>query len=300
MELRKASRQKTKIRIGISGPSGSGKTYSALLLASGMTSWDKIALIDTENGRGDLYAHLGPYNIISLAAPFTPERYIEAIKKCESAGMDVIVVDSTSHEWEGRGGCLESNDNLAQAKYKGNTWAAWSVTTPRHQRFIEALVSSSCHIITTARAKTETIQMDDKKVKKVGMKDIQREGFEYEFTVYFNLDRDSHFASPSKDNTQLFEGKDACIITPEVGKKVLEWTAQGTAIQNQPTPQKEKTANADQVCQWLRACRAEGPLELVYRQAQNHDWNEAGNKMITDCYAKCKAKMVPAASAVAA
>jgi len=51
MELRKAERKKAKLKIGIAGPSGSGKTYSALRLARGLaTSWDKICLIDTENG----------------------------------------------------------------------------------------------------------------------------------------------------------------------------------------------------------------------------------------------------------
>src|SRR3954470_15518841 len=108
--LRKATRQKTKIRIGLSGPSGSGKTMSALLLASGMAPWEKIAVIDTENGSADLYSHLGDYSVITLTAPFTPERYIEAIAACEAAGMEVIVLDSVTHEWDGKGGCLESNE----------------------------------------------------------------------------------------------------------------------------------------------------------------------------------------------
>src|SRR3954447_3869692 len=98
LTLRKAAREKTKIRVGLSGPSGSGKTYSALLLASGMASWDKIAVIDTENGSGDLYDHLGPHNVLPLAAPFSPERYIEAIDACAKAGMEVVIIDSVTHE----------------------------------------------------------------------------------------------------------------------------------------------------------------------------------------------------------
>src|SRR4051812_8726433 len=122
LTLRKAAREKTKIRIGLSGPSGSGKTYSALLVASGMASWEKIAVIDTENGSTDLYSHLGDYSVITLTAPFSPERYIEAIAACEAAGMDVIVIDSVTHEWDGKGGCLESNELIAQTKFRGNTW----------------------------------------------------------------------------------------------------------------------------------------------------------------------------------
>lgn len=227
MQLRKAKRQKAKLRIGFSGPSGSGKTYSALLLASGITSWDKIALIDTENGRGDFYADLGEYNILRLSAPFTPERYIQAIEECEKSGMEVIIIDSTSHEWEGKGGCLESNELIAQAKFKGNSWAAWSVTTPKHQSFIEKIVMSPCHIFTTARSKTETIQ-EGGKVKKLGMKDIQREGFEYEFTVYFNLDRDGNYATAGKDNTQLFKDNIPFKITKETGESLSNWANSGS------------------------------------------------------------------------
>jgi len=230
MQLRKAERKQARLRIGMAGPSGSGKTYSALKLARGLTDgWDKIALIDTENKRGDLYAHLGDYNIITLEAPFTPERFIESIKACEAAGMDVIIIDSSSHEWDGSGGCLEANDRLAQTKFKGNTWAAWSETTPRHQKFIEAIIASPCHIITTMRSKTDTIQTDDKKIKKVGLKEIQREGFEYELTVSFNIDRDTHYAMVGKDNTEVFKGSDPFMIDIEHGKKIREWNESGKA-----------------------------------------------------------------------
>lgn len=228
VEIRKADRRKAKLRVGASGPSGSGKTYSALLIAKGMaSSWDKVLLIDTENGSGELYSDLGDYNLINLVAPFAPERYIEALHAAEDAGMEVIVIDSTSHEWDGKGGCLELNEKIAQAKFRGNTWSAWSETTPRHQRFLEAITSSPCHIITTARSKTDTIQTEDKKIKKVGLKEIQREGFEYELTVNFNIDREGHLAIASKDRTRLFIDRDPFLITEETGKELLKWGEQG-------------------------------------------------------------------------
>lgn len=230
LELRKAERSQAKLRIGVSAPSGGGKTYSALLMASGMADWNKIAVIDTENGRGDIYSDLGDYNIITLEAPFSPERYIEAIKSCEDAGMEVIIIDSISHEWEGQGGCLEINESLANAKYRGNSWSAWNETTPRHRKFIEAIISSTAHVITTVRNKVDTIMTEDKKVKKVGIKEITREGFEYEITVNFNIDRDTHKAMPSKDNTRLFEGKDPFVITAETGKQLIEWMKSGKKV----------------------------------------------------------------------
>lgn len=228
MELRKANRKQVKLRLNLSGPSGSGKTYSALLMAHGMTGdWGKVAVIDTENSSASMYAHLGEFNVVDLPAPFSPERYIDALGACERAGMEVVIIDSSSHEWSGPGGCLEINDILAQAMFKGNTWSAWSKVTPRHDAFISRVLNSPCHIITCTRSKMETVQTEDKKVKKLGMKDIQRDGFEYELTISLNIDRDTHKATPSKDRTNLFEGLDPFLITPDTGKRILEWCNSG-------------------------------------------------------------------------
>lgn len=228
IQIRKAERKQAKLRVGLSGPSGSGKTYSALLIARGLaTSWDKVCLIDSENGSGELYSDLGAYNVLQLEAPFTPESYIATIKAAEDAGMEVIVIDSISHEWEGKGGCLELNDILAASKYKGNTWSAWSEITPRHQRFIESVTTSKCHIVTTVRNKIDTVMGDDKKVKKVGTKEITREGFEYELTVNFNIDRETHRVLASKDRTNIFEKCDPFIITENTGADLLAWNNGG-------------------------------------------------------------------------
>lgn len=244
MQLRKAARQKSKLRLGISGPSGSGKTFSALKLASGMTSWDKIAVIDTENGSADLYEHLGPYNTLTLGPPYTPERFIEAINECESAGMEVIIIDSISHEWDGKGGILQLNEQIAQSRFKGNSWSAWSVTTPRHQALLAAITESSCHIITTARSKTDTVY-EGGKVKKVGVKEIQREGFEYELTVNFNLDRDTHAAIASKDRTEMFDNADPFQISSETGELLKNWCNSGKVPTSRIKTKKEapKTSN---------------------------------------------------------
>ena len=97
LQIRKAERKQTKLRVGLSGPSGSGKTYSALLVAFGITGdWSKIALIDSESGSGEFYSDFGEYNVITLEAPFSPERYIEAIEVCENSGMEVIIIAISS------------------------------------------------------------------------------------------------------------------------------------------------------------------------------------------------------------
>lgn len=228
MQLQKATRKKTKLRLNLSAPSGAGKTYSALLMAKGLVgSWDKIAVIDTENGSASLYDHLGAFNVVDLQPPFSPERYIQAIDTCITAGMECIIIDSSTHEWSGPGGCLEQNDKLANAKYKGNTWSAWNETTPRHDAFVSKVLHAPVHIITCTRSKMETVMTDDKKVKKMGMKDIQREGWEYELTVSLSIDRDTHMAMASKDRTELFEGKTPFIITEETGKLIRDWCEKG-------------------------------------------------------------------------
>ncbi len=225
MNLRKATRQKAKIRLGLSAVSGGGKTYSALLIAYGLCGdWSKVALIDTENGSGDLYADLGPYNVLPLAPDFTPEKYIQAIKACESAGMDVIIIDSITHEWDGKGGCLEIVEKA------GGRYQDWAKVTPRHQAFIDAIIGSSCHVITTVRRKQDyemTKTQDGKvKVEKAGMKEVTREGFEYELTV--NLEMDTrHNATASKDRTGLFIDRPAFVPTVDTGKLIRQWCEQG-------------------------------------------------------------------------
>ena len=150
MELKKSQRERVKLRIGISGASGFGKTHSALLLAYGMTNdWSKIALIDSENSSGSLYSHLGNYNTLDLSAPFSPERYIKAIKVCEDAGMEVIIIDSVSPEWSGTGGCLQIHEQL------GGRFQDWMPVKKRHQAFIDSILQSKCHIITTTRRKID-------------------------------------------------------------------------------------------------------------------------------------------------
>lgn len=227
MQLKKAQRKQVKLKMNLSAPSGAGKTYSALRLAYGITdNWEKIAVIDTENGSASLYSHLGDFNTIDLTPPFTPERYIAAIKACQEAGMEVVIIDSSTHEWN----CLiEENQLLADASFRGNTWSAWSKTTPRHDKFLQAVLQTPMHVITCTRSKTETIQ-EGGKVKKVGMKDLQREGWEYELTLSLNIDRDTHLATPSKDRTGLFEGKLPFLITEETGGLIKDWCNKGIEV----------------------------------------------------------------------
>lgn len=225
MELRKATRKKAKIRLGLSAVSGGGKTYSALLTAKGLCGdWSKVAIIDSENSSADLYAHLGEFNVLPLSAPFAPEKYIDAIKACEKAGMEVIIIDSITHEWDGKGGCLEIVEGL------GGRYQDWAKVTPRHQNFIDAITQSPVHIITTVRRKQDyemTKETSGKiKVEKAGLREITREGFEYELTINLEMDI-RHNATASKDRTGLFMGKPAFIPNEDTGRLIAGWCEQG-------------------------------------------------------------------------
>jgi hypothetical protein len=222
MKLEIAKKEALKLRIGLSGASGFGKTYSALLLAYGITqNWSKIAVIDTENNSASLYSNLGEYKTINLKPPYAPERFIEGIKLCETSGIEVVIIDSISHEWNGKGGCLEIHEQL------GGRFQDWAKITPRHGSFIDAILSSECHVITTTRRKTDysldVVGNGKTKVIKHGTKEITRDGFEYELTVNFELINDKHLAKASKDRTSLFTDKPEFIVNTHTGRKLLEW-----------------------------------------------------------------------------
>lgn len=226
--IKKASRRQVKIKLGFSGPAGAGKTMSALLTAHGLCDdWNKILLIDTENGSGELYSNLGDYNVITLSPPFTPESYVDAIKTSEAAGMEVIIIDSVSAEWEGKGGLLETHSAMS-----GNSFTNWGKITPRHNKFIESILQSKCHVICTLRTKTDyvLVEKNGKQVpEKVGLKAITREGWEYDLTLVFDLDIKQN-ATASKDRTNLFMNKPQFVPSEETGKLIKQWCESGIDV----------------------------------------------------------------------
>ena len=221
MEFRKAERRKAKLRLGITGPAGSGKTYGALLVAFGLGG--KIAMIDTENGSGDLYSALGEYDVCSLQAPYTVQKYLEAIKMAENAGYDIIIIDSLSRAWAGEGGLLDMQGKIADSGKK-NSYAA-----PLHNKLIDTILASKCHIIATMRSKMEYMQIENeqgrKEIRKVGLAPVQRDGMEYEFGVVFDLSI-NHTASVSKDRTSIFDGQ-MFKLTQDTGHMLKKWLDSG-------------------------------------------------------------------------
>lgn len=240
MAFKKATKESATIKLAITGPSGSGKTYSALLLAKGLGG--TTALLDTEYGSASLYADVFDFDTWDDADPngFPPEYFIRVIKAAEDAGYQNLIIDSLSHEWSGRGGCLEIVDALTKGKYRGNSYVAWGEVTPRHARLIETIVSAKINIIATMRAKTEYVLNKDEKTgkatpQKVGLGSVQRDGTDYEFTIMFELDRDSHMASAGKDRTSMFSTPS--VISEATGKLIKSWLTEPVAHPaKQPEP----------------------------------------------------------------
>ena len=226
--FKKAERKNAKLRLALAGPTGSGKTFGALLLAKGIGG--RIAVADTENSSAELYDDLVEFEHANLQPPYTPEKFISAIKAAEQAGFDTLIIDSITHEWSGVGGCLELVDKIAKTSFNNNSWGAWSEVTPRHRKFIDAMLQSSINIIVTLRSKMETVQVNagnnKKKVEKVGMKVEQRDGIEYEFTTVLDLTHDNYAVS-TKDRTRLFaEARPLC---ENDGVLLKQWLLSGSA-----------------------------------------------------------------------
>lgn len=199
LNIREAKRAGARLVIGIDALSGDGKTLSALYMAWGLAGGDskKVGFLDTENRRGSLYADklvdregvVHPFLIADLDAPFTPERYSQAIKEFQAAGVEVLVIDSVTHEWEGSGGCSEIAE-IDPSTGNPRRMPAWNAAKARHKKFMNALLNSDMHIITCVRSR-EKVRIEEQNNKKVyvseGIQPIQEKNFVFELTVSFQL-----------------------------------------------------------------------------------------------------------------
>lgn len=187
IQIRMAERRGARLVVGMAGISGSGKTYTALQLAWGLAGLDasKVGMLDTENRRGSLYAdalkdangNVHQFMIGDLYAPFSPQRYIDAIHEFQKAGVEVLVIDSVTHEWEGTGGCEEI------AATTSSRMADWKKAKAEHKRFMNALLQSDMHVIVCIRAREKMDFSDPKKPISLGIQPIQEKNFMFEMTA---------------------------------------------------------------------------------------------------------------------
>ncbi len=232
MEIKKAIRKAIPFIGLLYGKSSGGKTYSALRLAKGMVDNGKICVIDTENGRASHYADYFDFDILELSPPFSPSRYIDAIKSAVLAGYKVIIVDSISHEWEGIGGVLE----MAEGKTGLQSWAK---PKAEHRKLMNMLLRLHVHVIFCARAKDDLEQVevikDGKKKTEIvnkGLIPIQEKNFPYEMLVTFRLEEQGKaFLEKATGILALKEQfKDGELISEAHGKIIADWINKGEEI----------------------------------------------------------------------
>jgi hypothetical protein len=219
------------------GPSGSGKTYTALAIAVHLG--DKVAVIDTERGSASKYADSFGFDVLELET-FEPSNYVSAIEAAESGGYDVIVLDSLSHAWMGKGGALEQVD-LAAKRNKGNSFAGWRDVTPQHNALVDAMLQCRSHLIVTMRTKTEYIieenQHGKKQPRKIGLAPVQREGLDYEFDVTGELDHDNNLMI-DKTRCPALKGRVFQRAGEDIATVLRQWLTDGApAVETKKTPE---------------------------------------------------------------
>ena len=235
-QFKKATKAAARGRIALIGPSGSGKTYSALAIATNLGK--RVAVIDSERGSASKYANEFAFDVLELET-FSPLTYVQAIEAAST--YDVVVIDSLSHAWMGKGGALEMVDAAQRRQKTPNSYTAWRDVTPDHNALVDALIQCPAHVVATMRAKTEYVQEKDERgkttIRKVGLAPIQRDGLEYEFDVVGEIDLD-HVLSISKSRCSSLA--DQAIRKP--GKQLAEtlkaWLSDGTpAPERAPKPE---------------------------------------------------------------
>lgn len=248
LQFKPAVRRGSHVIITAYGESGCGKTLSLLRLGRGLVGpKGKLCMIDTETGRGMIYADAipGGYDYAELTPPFTPERYIEALDAAEEAGYEACILDSGSHEWEGLGGVLEIAD---AADSKG--LVKWAKPKARHKKYVQRLLRSRMHLLISLRAKEKMIQVGGAVPVPQGMKSgdiisggfvpIQDKRFIFETTIQLFFPTGGERGVPSlrwpefkcpRDLEGAFPANHQ--IDETTGSKIAEWVAGGTPVDHE-------------------------------------------------------------------
>lgn len=244
--LRPAKRSSAKPLVGLYAESGCGKTKSALLLARGFVGpQGRIAMIETEAGRGEVFADElpGGYDVISLREEFSPRTYGEAIAAAEKGGAGALIIDSASSEWEGIGGVLDmAAKNQENGKKGPLVWQRPKIDHQKH--FMGRLMQTPIDlVIVCMRAKYPMEErFNPRKGKKEWVRSEtlapkQSEDILYEMMVHGWIDREHRFQGTKYTREDLREviptGQPISIAT---GEAFAKWAAgsSGAGLNNNP------------------------------------------------------------------
>ena len=254
-----ATREAVGLLLGLIGQSGSGKTFSAMRIASGIVGPSgKFAVIDTEARRALHYADKFSFDYCELSAPFTPEKYADAIHAADQAGYKAIVVDSVSHEWAGEGGVLDWQEEEL-TRMAGDDWkkresckmAAWIKPKMSHKKMVQRLLQVKAHLILCFRAEDKVkMEKDDKgkmQIVPIGLQPICSKEMPYELTASFLLNSEKPgIPVPLKLQEQhkaMFPPN--TLLDEKSGTLISEWAKGGATPQGHQNPEYSMAAEAN-------------------------------------------------------
>jgi hypothetical protein len=248
LQIKKATRVGVRPLIGLYSESGCGKTLTSLYLARGIVGpTGKIVMVDSESGRGALYADVleGGYDTLELVQPFSPARYIEAIDAVEVSGADIGIIDSASHEWEGINGVLDMAAEI-EAKTQKPGLHCWRIPKMEHAKFMLRMLQSKIPWIVCLRAKYKSRQTKDGNGKTIIVKDeatspIQADDFIFEMTAHAEILGNHTIILTKCSHPELrkcFPGDKTTPIAIEHGKMIAAWchSPSGTPASGSQTP----------------------------------------------------------------
>lgn len=237
VQISQATRLGSHLLVQLFGGPQCGKTLSALLLARGIAGPNgKIGVLDTESGRAKFFSDKIPGGFFhaDLSPPFTADRYKQAIEEFVKFGVDVLVIDSFSHVWNGPGGVLEQADTGEANGKKG--LQKWLRPKVEYRKLIGFLLSTRIHIIFCSRGKQpveERVVNGKKEFVTLPWEPVQDKHLKYEMTVVLPMVMNGTFETdPNRlkspgDIKHLFTGQP---ITVETGKMIADWVGGAPSI----------------------------------------------------------------------
>jgi hypothetical protein len=239
-----ATRGGMHLLIQLFGPSECGKTLTGLYLARGIANAlagrdGVVGAMDTE-GRARMFSDKipGGFKVGELTRPFSPSRYLEGIDLFMRFGVDVLMIDSFSHVWEGIGGVLDQAEQNEMNGRKG--LAKWSKPKRDYNRMVSMLLTTRIPLIFCSRAKQPIkIEMGRKNGRDVEewipqpWEPIQDKRLKFDMTIVVPMTlHGCHETAPDRlkcpdDLRHLFTGEPLSI---ETGELIGRWVAGGEPV----------------------------------------------------------------------
>lgn len=295
------------LRAFFMGPTGSGKSKGAIELASKMfEGLIPTTLINTERGRGRLYADRYKFSLVDLSGDdgseidFDPDRLVRAIDLAETRWPgNILVFDSATHEWAGSNAVLQQADRFGE----------WKTVRPKHNAFVDRLMAYQGHVIVTCRAKMKYEQVEEETprgkkfvVNMLGVGPIQSDDLQYEFNVVGRFDQQTKDVTFSGHVDALQEVVTNLDDATEVAETLSKWLSEGTPIE---PPEEADVELLDELVASWRIERGDSPaasriIEETLAKARRLNRGKVHPEWATEQLAKSQGRIAEAAREAAA